>query len=202
MRLKACICNCVKSLKIGGISPMMQPLKNCAFSLCETLNKIGKCLPVHGDRPPISLQFYSVNVLRMPLSHFGDLASHTKFRTLPIPTLDCQALPDDRWGRVVHPVRAHSIEQLEGWIMGLPPHFQRLVPIGHPEKKTAVAQMKMGNLELDPLSSPLDGFFAPLQLKRIHRRHVPAVRRLFEACLSLTRASTSEHRRGRAYQRL
>src|SRR5260363_109784 len=62
--------------------------------------------------------------------------------------------------------------------------------------------MKMGNLELDPLSSPLDGFFAPLQLKRIHRHHVPAVRRLFEACLSLTRASTSEHRRGRAYQRL
>src|SRR5260363_254465 len=55
--------------------------------------------------------------------------------------------------------------------------------------------MKMGNLELDPLSSPLDGFFAPLQLKRIHRHHVPAVRRLFEACLSLTRASTSEHRR-------
>src|SRR5260363_48293 len=43
MRLKACICNCVKSLKIGGISPMMQPLKNCAFSLCETLNKIAKC---------------------------------------------------------------------------------------------------------------------------------------------------------------
>src|SRR5260364_207440 len=45
MRLKACICNCVKSLKIGGISPMMQPLKNCAFSLCETLTKIGKCRP-------------------------------------------------------------------------------------------------------------------------------------------------------------
>src|SRR5260364_139590 len=43
--LKVCTCNCVKSLKIGGISPMMQPLKNCAFSLCETLNKIGKCLP-------------------------------------------------------------------------------------------------------------------------------------------------------------
>src|SRR5260363_140536 len=64
--LKVCTCNCVKSLKIGGISPMMQPLKNCAFSLCETLNKIGKCLPVHGGRPPISLQFYSVNVLRMP----------------------------------------------------------------------------------------------------------------------------------------
>src|SRR5260363_66248 len=62
--------------------------------------------------------------------------------------------------------------------------------------------MKMGNLELDPLSSPLDGFFAPLQWKRIHRRQVPAVRRLFEACRSRTRASTSEHRRGRAYQRL
>src|SRR5260363_388902 len=62
--------------------------------------------------------------------------------------------------------------------------------------------MKMGNLELDPLSSPLDGFFAPLQLKRIHRHHVPAVRSLFESCPSLTRASTSEHRRGRAYQRL
>src|SRR5260363_86007 len=101
-----------------------------------------------------------------------------------------------------HKIPDSLIEQLEGFIMAIHPHFQRRVPIGHPEKKTAVAQMKMGNLELDPLSTPLDGFFAPLQLKRIHRRHVPAVRRLFEACLSLTRASTSEHRRGRAYQRL
>src|SRR5260364_203167 len=31
-------------------------------------------------------------------------------------TLAEQALPDDRLGMVVHPVRAHSIEQLEGWI--------------------------------------------------------------------------------------
>src|SRR5260364_389670 len=88
MRLKACICNCVKSLKIGGISPMMQPLKNCAFSLCETSNKIGKCLPVHGDMPPLSLQFYSVNVLLTPCSHLAVLSSPTKFRILPVPTLD------------------------------------------------------------------------------------------------------------------
>src|SRR5260363_190739 len=61
--LKVCTCNCAKSSKTAATSPMIKPPKNCAFSLCATSRRTGKCLRLSGNRRPIHLPSCSVNVL-------------------------------------------------------------------------------------------------------------------------------------------
>src|SRR5260363_370575 len=201
MRLKACICNCVKSLKIGGISPMMQPLKNCAFSLCETLNKIGNASLTWRQAANQFAILFGERFTNAMKSFWCLGLSHK----IPDTTNSDPGLTgaSRRPLGACRPSRSRPFHRTTGRLdHGPPSAFPTARSDRPPGKIDRCSTDEMGNLELDPLSSPLDGFFAPLQLKRIHRHHVPAVRRLFEACLSLTRASTSEHRRGRAYQRL
>src|SRR5260363_11134 len=62
--LKVCTCNCAKSSKTAATSPMIKPPKNCAFSLCATSRRTGKCLRLSGNRRPIHLPSCSVNVLQ------------------------------------------------------------------------------------------------------------------------------------------
>src|SRR5260364_222114 len=85
--LKVCTCNCAKSSKTAATSPMIKPPKNCAFSLCATSRRTGKCLRLSGNRPPINSPSCSVNGLPMQRNSFYHPASHTKFRTLPPPHL-------------------------------------------------------------------------------------------------------------------
>src|SRR5260363_176348 len=67
--LKVCTCNCAKSSKTAATSPMIKPPKNCAFSLCATSRRTGKCLRLSGNRRPIHLPSCSVNVLQTMSFH-------------------------------------------------------------------------------------------------------------------------------------
>src|SRR5260363_112649 len=69
MRLKVCTCNCVKSLKIGGISPMIKPQKLRLLAL-QNMQKKCKMPPSFGSRRPIHSPSYSVNLSDLNRGHF------------------------------------------------------------------------------------------------------------------------------------
>src|SRR5260363_39774 len=87
--LKVCTCNCAKSSKTAATSPMIKPPKNCAFSLCATSRRTGKCLRLSGNRRPIHLPSCSVNFLQTQLNDIvcSPSLSHTKFRAVPVDAL-------------------------------------------------------------------------------------------------------------------
>src|SRR5260363_347306 len=86
MRLKVCTCNCVKSLKIGGISPMIKPQKLRLLAL-QNMQKKCKMPPSFGSRRPIHSPSYSVN-----LSHkISDTALETEQVVSQLP--GCGARP-------------------------------------------------------------------------------------------------------------